>query len=38
MKGLRREKTYSVESVALSLLEGRTERRKRKGKGKDKKE
>jgi len=39
MKGLRHEKTYSVESVALlSLLERRIERKKRKGKRKDKKE
>jgi len=32
MKGVRHEKTYSVESVALSLLEGRIERKKIKGK------
>jgi len=38
MKGVRQEKTNSVESVALSLSERRTERKTRKGKGKDKKE
>jgi hypothetical protein len=37
MKGVRKEKTYSVESVALSLSERRIERRKRKDKIKDKK-
>ena len=38
MKGVRHEKTYFVESAALSPLERRIERKKRKGKGKDKKE
>jgi hypothetical protein len=33
MKSLKHEKTYSVESVALSLLERRIERKKN-GKGK----
>jgi hypothetical protein len=38
MKGIRNEKTYSVESVALSPLERRIERKKRKEKRKDKNE
>jgi len=38
MKGVRHEKKYSGESVDLSLLERRIERKKRKGKEKDKKE
>jgi hypothetical protein len=33
MKGVRHEKTYSAESVALPLLERRIERKNRKGKG-----
>jgi len=32
MKGVRNDKTYSVEIVALSLLERRIERKKRRGK------
>jgi hypothetical protein len=38
MRGVRNEKTFSAESVALSLLERRIEKKKRKEKIKDKKE